>query len=43
MPGSVERIAEDAFEGCGSVTFLCESEDAAAAYAQRHFIPCVVE
>ena len=43
MPDSVERIADDAFEGCGSVTFLCESENAAAAYAQRYSIPCVVE
>ena len=43
MPDSVTEIAEDAFENCGAVTFVCESQNAAAAYAQEHGIPFTVQ
>jgi len=42
MPDSVTEIADDAFEGCGRVGFLCESENSAAAYAQAHGIPYLI-
>ena len=39
MPDSVTVIAGDAFESCAAVTFVCESENDAAAYAADHGIP----
>lgn len=39
MPDSVITIADDAFDECSKVFFLCESENAAAAYAGAHSIP----
>ena len=39
MPDTVISIADDAFEECSKVFFLCESENAAAAYAEAHNIP----
>ena len=36
MPNSVTDIADDAFDGCGKVTFICESDNAAAAYAAEN-------
>lgn len=33
MPDSVTDIAGDAFENCGKVAFICESDNTAAAYA----------
>lgn len=35
IPDSVTEIAEDAFAGCEKVVFICESENAAAAYAKE--------
>lgn len=43
MPDSVTSIADDAFEGCGNVTFLCESRNTAAAFAEKHNIPCTIQ
>ena len=43
MPDSVTDIAEDAFEGCPNVRFVCESENAAADYAAEHGISCEVK
>lgn len=43
MPDSVTSIADDAFEGCGDVTFYCQSNNAAAAYAKAHNIPYVIK
>lgn len=43
MPDSVKSIADDAFEGCKNVSFICESENTAAAYATAHNIPYRVE
>lgn len=39
MPNSVTFIAEDAFEGCTNVRFICESENAAAEFAADQRIP----
>ena len=36
MPDSVAHIAADAFEGCGNVLFICESQNAAAAFAAQY-------
>lgn len=38
MPDGVNAIAEDAFEGSAGVSFICQSENAAAAYAKSHGI-----
>ena len=35
MPDSVTDIADDAFDRCGKVAFICESDNAAAAYARE--------
>ena len=42
LPQSLIYIADDAFEGCGRVGFLCESENSAAAYAQAHGSPYLI-
>ena len=42
MPDSVVDIAEDAFEGCENVIFLCNSENRAFNYAQQHEIPFII-
>lgn len=42
MPDSIEFIADNAFEGCENVTFICSSENAAAAYAAEHGIHYVI-
>lgn len=38
MPDSVSDIAETAFDGCGQVRFICESENKAAEYAETNGI-----
>ena len=38
MPDSLESIADDAFSGCEKVTFICASDNAAAAYAEEQGI-----
>lgn len=38
MPDSLESITDDAFSGCEKVTFICTSNNAAAAYAEAHGI-----
>ena len=38
MPDSIKSIADDAFDGCENVIFLCASANAAAAYAEEHGI-----
>ena len=43
MPDSIVSIADDAFEDCENVTFICESENVAAAYAVEHNIPYRIE
>ena len=43
MPDSVVQIAEDAFGVSKNVCFVCESENTAADYAQKHSILYVIE
>lgn len=43
MPDSVTSIADDAFEGCESLHFICQSKNAAAAYAEKYGIEYVIE
>lgn len=43
MPDSVTGIAQDAFEGSGKVRFICESENSAAGYAEKHGIPYTIQ
>lgn len=44
MPdGAADALAEDTFEGCAYVSFLCRSYDGAAAvYAREHNIPYIL-
>ena len=42
MPDSVTDIADNAFAGSDNVTFRCASDNAAAAYARSHDIPCTI-
>ena len=42
LPDSLTFIAEDAFEGCENVIFLCNSENRAFNYAQQHEIPFII-
>lgn len=42
MPDSLTEIAEGTFNGCDQVVFLCESDNAAAAYARLHGIRVIV-
>lgn len=39
LPNTLQSIASDAFEGCPNVTFVCESFNFAAQYAENHNIP----
>ena len=39
MPDSVAEIASDAFEGSDNIVFLCESDNAAVAYAKEKGLP----
>ena len=39
LPDSVTQIGEDVFADCGNVVLLCESDNAAAAYARAHGLP----
>lgn len=43
MPDSVTSIADDAFEYCYNVQFICESYNAAAEYAEKHGIEYIIE
>lgn len=43
MPDSVTDIAQNAFEGCTGVTFICASRNAAAKYAAAHGISVIIE
>jgi len=43
MPDSVTDIADNAFEGCDNVEFICASMNTAAAYAKEKGIPFSVE
>lgn len=43
IPASVTDIADDAFEGCSSVRFICTEDSAAAAYADQHGIEWAAE
>ena len=43
MPDSVMVISESAFSGCGNVSFVCESDNDAAAFAREHGIPYTIE
>lgn len=43
MPDSVIQIAEDAFDQCGIVWFLCESDNDAAQYARDHHIEYIID
>ena len=42
MPDSITFIAENAFESSNWVEFICESDNAAAAYARRKGIPFTI-
>lgn len=42
MPDSIADIAANAFDGCESIKFICDSDNAAARYAREHGIPCVI-
>jgi uncharacterized protein YjdB len=42
MPDSITTIAANAFDGCTSVKFICDSDNAAARYAREHGIPCII-
>ena len=42
MPDSVTDIADNAFTGSDGVAFRCASDNAAAAYARAHGIPCTI-
>lgn len=43
MPDSITEIAANAFEGSEKVSFICESENAAAEYATKHNIPYLLK
>lgn len=43
IPDSVTYISDNAFEGCSNVSFICESENVAMAYAIEHSISYTVE
>ena len=43
MPDSVKSIAADAFSDCDGVTFICQSNNAAAAFAKKNGIAYVIE
>ena len=43
MPDSVKSIATDAFSDCDGVTFICQSNNAAAAFAKKNGIAYVIE
>ena len=43
MPDSVTSIAADAFNGSGSVRFVCESDNYAAGYARSHNIAWIIQ
>lgn len=43
IPDSVTEIAEDAFEDCDSITFVCQSQNTAALYADSKGIPFTME
>lgn len=42
MPDSVTEIGENAFAECEGLGFICESDNAAAAWASAHQIPCAI-
>nr|MCR4882773.1 leucine-rich repeat domain-containing protein [Clostridiales bacterium] len=42
MPDSVTEIGENAFAECEGLGFICESDNAAAAWAAAHQIPCAI-
>lgn len=43
MPDSVTDIADDAFSGCAKLCLICESDNAAAAYAEANGISYRIE
>ena len=43
IPSTTKEIAEDAFEGCGSLTIYASKGSYAAQYARKHKIPVVYE
>lgn len=42
MPNSINAIADNAFDGCSRLVFVCESKNRAYDYAVAHGIPCII-